>query len=292
MPKYKIAIDMRHGDLLVANVHEYHGNTEIYETEEDKKYNDENPQQTYKDNLEVGILGLNNRFTRLSFVCYLREDIINCPGFNKFVISMKNSKRLPQWIGTEYKHFEAVNGKEMDYDSESCNKMVSYHNIRRTPQHLGKVGCFLSHMKLLKHIVDNKINKAIVVEDDALQVNQLPEDLLTVDRFTYLGGFIMNKKITSKEPIQIDHKTGFNMLDEKYRMICTVAYYIPTYQIAEDLYKQLMAMKRWRAIDITYGNIIKNPLYVYPAVYLEEYGESQITNVKKTKFANEFYKQS
>ena len=292
MPKYKIAIDMRHGDLLVANVHEYHGNTEIYETEEDKKYNDENPQQTYKDNLEVGILGLNNRFTRLSFVCYLREDIINCPGFNKFVISMKNSKRLSQWIGTEYKHFEAVNGKEMDYDSESCNKMVSYHNIRRTPQHLGKVGCFLSHMKLLKHIVDNKINKAIVVEDDALQVNQLPEDLLTVDRFTYLGGFIMNKKITSKEPIQIDHKTGFNMLDEKYRMICTVAYYIPKWEIAEDLYKQLMAMKRWRAIDITYGNIIKNPLYVYPAVYLEEYGESQITNVKKTKFANEFYKQS
>ena len=82
------------------------------------------------------------------------------------------------------------------------------------------------------------------------------------------------------------------MLDEKYRMICTVAYYIPKWEIAEDLYKQLMAMKRWRAIDITYGNIIKNPLYVYPAVYLEEYGESQITNVKKTKFANEFYKQS
>ena len=41
MPKYKIAIDMRHGDLLVANVHEYHGNTELYETDEDKQYNDE-----------------------------------------------------------------------------------------------------------------------------------------------------------------------------------------------------------------------------------------------------------
>ena len=88
MPKYKIAIDMRHGDLLVANVHEYHGNTELYETEEDKIYNDENPQQTFKDNLEVGVLGLNNRFSRLSFVCYLREDILNCPGYNKFVISL------------------------------------------------------------------------------------------------------------------------------------------------------------------------------------------------------------
>jgi len=78
MPQYRIAVDMRHGDTLVANVHEWHGNTALYETEEDKEYNDMYPQQTFKDNLEVGVLGLNNRFTRLSFVCYLREDIINC----------------------------------------------------------------------------------------------------------------------------------------------------------------------------------------------------------------------
>jgi len=78
LPQYRVAIDMRHGDILVCNVHEWHGNTALYETEEDKEYNDMYPQQTYKDNLQVGVLGLNNRFTRLSFVCYLREDIINC----------------------------------------------------------------------------------------------------------------------------------------------------------------------------------------------------------------------
>ena len=69
---------MRHGDILVCNVHEYHGNTELYETEEDKLFND-TAKQSFKDNLEVGVLGLNNRFSRLSFVCYLREDIIDCP---------------------------------------------------------------------------------------------------------------------------------------------------------------------------------------------------------------------
>ena len=289
MPKYKVAIDMRHGDLLVANVHEYHGNTELYESEEDKKYNDENPQQTYKDNLEVGVLGLNNRFSRISFVCYLREDIINCPGYNKFVISLKDSERLPRWLDTEYKHFEGVNGKELSYDCESCNKMVSYHNVRKTSQHLGKTGCFLSHMKLLKHIVEYKLNKVIVVEDDALQVNQLPESL--PDTFTYLGGFIMNKKITSKDKIEIDHTNGINVLDEKYRMITTLAYYIPKWEIAQEVLQKLLELKRWRAIDIVYGNIIENPKYVYPAVYIEEPTQSQIQN-NKNKFANEKYSTS
>ncbi len=290
LPKYKVAIDMRHGDLLVADVHQWHANTELYETEEDKKYNDENPQQTYKDNLEVGVLGLNNRFSRISFVCYLREDIINCPGFNKFVISMKDSERRHKWENTDYKIFDAVNGKELTYDCESCKKMVSYHNIRNTPQHLAKTGCFLSHLKILKHISDYKLNKVIVVEDDALQIRGLPE--VMPDTFCYLGGIIMNKKITSKEKIEIEHKQGLNTLDEKYRMVCCLSYYIPRWNIAEDLYNKLMGLKRWRAIDVSLPNLLPEINYIYPSIFVEEPYESQIMNKKKKKFANEYYKQS
>ena len=295
LPKFKVAIDMRHGDLLVCDVHQYHGNTELYETDEDKEYNDNHP-STLKDNLNIGVLGLNNRFSRLSFVCYLRNDIIKCGnvdwhrGINKFVISLKDSERLHKWKDTEYKHFEAVNGKEeLTYDCESCNKMVSYHNVRKTPQHLGKTGCFLSHLNMLKHIVDNKINKVIVVEDDALQINQLPESLSSCETFCYLGGFIGNKKITSKEKIVVEHKQGINTLDEKYRMLCCLAYYIPRWEIAEDLYNKLMGLKRWRAIDISLPNLLPETKYIYPAIYVEEHGQSQIQNHRINKHANEFY---
>ena len=288
LPKFKVAIDMRHGDLLVADVHQYHGNTEMYETEQDKKYNDENPQKTYKDNLEVGILGLNNRFSRLSFVCYLREDIINCKGsINKFFISLENSERLSKWKDSEYTHWRAVDGVNLQYDSPECKKMISYHNISKTPQHLKKTACFLSHLNLMKHIVENKINNVIVVEDDAVLVNPLPEDL--PDTFTYLGGFIRNKKITSKEKIEIDHKKGLNVLDEKYRMVCCLAYYIPKWEIAEEIVQRLEGLKRWRAIDVSLPNILKEIKYIYPAPFCEEHSESQIMNKKKTKFANEFY---
>ena len=72
-------------------------------------------------------------------------------------------------------------------------------------------------------------------------------------------------------------------------MLTTLSYYIPRWEIAEEILQELMKLKRWRAIDLVYGNIIKNPKYVYPAVYVEQPCESQITNKMKKKFANEFY---
>jgi len=50
-----------------------------------------------------------------------------------------------------------------------------------------------------------------------------------------------------------------------------------------------MKLKRWRAIDLVYGNVIKNPKYIYPAPFVEEPYESQIMNKTKKKHANEFY---
>jgi hypothetical protein len=68
---------MRAGDHLCCDVHEFHGNTELYETDEDKILNDKLP-DIFKDNLEVGVLGLNNRFARVSLVCYLRDKLKEC----------------------------------------------------------------------------------------------------------------------------------------------------------------------------------------------------------------------
>jgi len=77
-PQFGIGVDVRSGDFLAMDVHQWHSNTEIYETEEDKLYND-TIDYAFKDNPKVGTVGLNNKYTRLTFVCYLREKILNCP---------------------------------------------------------------------------------------------------------------------------------------------------------------------------------------------------------------------
>tara|TARA_B100000214_G_C23969018_1_gene629139 strand:+ start:1829 stop:2986 length:1158 start_codon:yes stop_codon:yes gene_type:complete len=77
-PQFGIGVDVRSGDFLAMDVHQWHSNTPIFETEEDKKINSK-LDKVFNDNPEVGTVGLDKRYTRLTFVCYLREKILNCP---------------------------------------------------------------------------------------------------------------------------------------------------------------------------------------------------------------------
>lgn len=77
-PQYGIGIDLRQSDFVAMNVHEYHANTPIYETPEDKAYNDTLENIYKRDNPEIGTAGIGEKYNRLSFVCYLREKIIHC----------------------------------------------------------------------------------------------------------------------------------------------------------------------------------------------------------------------
>jgi hypothetical protein len=77
-PQYGVAIDLRKNDFVAMDVHQWHCNTPMYETEEDKVFN-ESLEPAFKDNPEVGTVGIYKKYTRISFVCYLREKIAKCP---------------------------------------------------------------------------------------------------------------------------------------------------------------------------------------------------------------------
>jgi hypothetical protein len=77
-PQFGVGINLRNNDFVAMDVHQWHANTPMYETEEDKTYNQVIP-KVYKDNPNIGTAGLYELYTRISFVCYLREKLINCP---------------------------------------------------------------------------------------------------------------------------------------------------------------------------------------------------------------------
>ena len=76
-PQFGIGFNVRTGDFLAMDVHEWHCNTEMYETAEDKEYNKSLP-KIHLDDPTTGTQGSNKGFTRISFVCYLREKLIKC----------------------------------------------------------------------------------------------------------------------------------------------------------------------------------------------------------------------
>ena len=76
-PQYGVAIDLRQNDFAVMDVHQWHANTKIYESESDIESN-RDIISDFKDNPKIGTNGIYTKYTRLTFVCYLREKLINC----------------------------------------------------------------------------------------------------------------------------------------------------------------------------------------------------------------------
>jgi hypothetical protein len=80
-PQYKVGFNVRTGDFLAMDVHEWHCNTELEESADDKKANKELP-KIHKDDPETGTLGAERPFSRVSFVCYLRDKLRKCNNSN------------------------------------------------------------------------------------------------------------------------------------------------------------------------------------------------------------------
>jgi len=76
-PQYGIGFNIRTGDFIAMDVHQWHCNTELYETAEDKKANKNLP-RIHKDDIETGTFGAEDPYSRVSFVCYLREKLREC----------------------------------------------------------------------------------------------------------------------------------------------------------------------------------------------------------------------
>ena len=76
-PRFGIGFNVRTGDFLAMDVHEWHCNIEMVESKEEKEYNKKLP-MIYSNDKSTGTLGQDKSFTRISFVCYLREKLLDC----------------------------------------------------------------------------------------------------------------------------------------------------------------------------------------------------------------------
>ena len=80
----------------------------------------------------------------------------------KFVINLERcSDRMDnyddshtRWLATDYGDLQG---------SPFIDKMISYHSIRNTPQHLAKTACWRSHTLLWKYIITNKLNGTLIL---------------------------------------------------------------------------------------------------------------------------------
>lgn len=97
------------------------------------------------------------------------DEILNAPAF---VIHLEKSlerkdfftKNITEAGFTDMRIFKAVDGNNPIERNETY-KLFNYPKIDVEISY-GQIGCLLSHFKVLKHIIDNNINKATIFEDD------------------------------------------------------------------------------------------------------------------------------
>jgi GR25 family glycosyltransferase involved in LPS biosynthesis len=199
-----------------------------------------------------------------------------------FYINLDNAcERRKKFEGGSVERWRATSRQEVPPFIEE--KMLSMTNFAKD-KHLARCGCFMSHTRLWEHIVEQKLDDVLILEDDALQMRSLPHDYPR-DSIVYVGGFIHNRKMMDNTKPNIEHKLGINEVSfaslEEYRVLGCLAYIIPTWRVALTLLNKIYAQKRYRAIDIMLGNIGIKQYYNYPASFREEGSPSQISSREK-----------
>jgi len=211
LPKYRIAIDKRHGDHLCVDVHEFHANTALYETEEDKLLNDKLP-DIFKDNLEVGVVGLNNRYARISLVCYLRGELKSC---EKELDPVLLKRKLPP-----------VTKNTVMY----VNKLKDRKNrVKFFDKNWARCE---THEDALYRMIKHQMNNVIIIDDTCEIIGKVP----TTSKFTKKDGItILN--------IEPEGKKGIHPYKTKMKEL---AYYVPSWEIALRLLNYDTNMKKYQ----------------------------------------------
>lgn len=206
----------------------------------------------------------------------------------KYYINLKRSPERRAKFDDTWERWEATDYRDLEVDDPIFARMTSIWNTA-PKMHQAKSACFLSHYRLLQFIVKNKMNNVLICEDDAVQISPIPEKL--GETFTYLGGFFHSLRMTDGPLLcDVPSHRGLNPLDrEHHRMMCTLAYHIPRWHIAQSLLNFFDSKARLRAIDVMLFSAPLSFSYYYPAPFVEA-GEPSTIRTKKGKHADSHYR--
>ena len=84
-----------------------------------------------------------------------------------FVITLNRYDCRWAKYNKNYELFMGVDVYKIKEDNEYFKKIRNRYNIKHK-QKQNIVGCFLSHLKVMEYIVENKLNEILIIEDDAV----------------------------------------------------------------------------------------------------------------------------
>jgi GR25 family glycosyltransferase involved in LPS biosynthesis len=174
--------------------------------------------------------------------------------------------------------YSACNGMEVSTANPYYDRLKIMWNAGEKKRKCG-AGILNSHINLIKLIADNKIDQALIVEDDVVidykKLEKMKLDKLPQDSLIYFGGVLhpptsfKDKKWSYEKTIQ-NFKNGINKIDPtKYRIFGGFGYYIPKWEIAKELYEIFEQKPKLKPLDTEMTYLQKKGIikyFYYPAM--------------------------
>jgi GR25 family glycosyltransferase involved in LPS biosynthesis len=189
------------------------------------------------------------------------------------------------------KRIQAVDGKDFtDEEKEYWGSRKNFRTMCNIKERVyGRVGCLLSHKKLLEYALENELDNILILEDDVNirdipDINDIPKDT----DILYFG--IILQRIKEEE----EKQTGkYIKIDTEYiKVFGTHGFYIPSLEKIKEIYNILFSLKRNGSIDCDIKNqihprgnsYILNPCPITDSeLFISEIGykEGRYKNLKK-----------
>ena len=200
-----------------------------------------------------------------------------------FVINLRRDHEKWGKYKTKYNdgllsRYSACNGMEMSRANPYYNKLKIMWNAGEKKRKCG-AGILNSHMGIIYEIAMNKIDKALIVEDDVVidfqKLRKMNLDKLPQDSLIYFGGVLhpptsfKDKDWNYKKTIK-NFKPGINKIDsKKYRIFGGFGYYFPKWEIAKELYDIFIQKQKLKPLDTEMTYLQKKGVikyFYYPAI--------------------------
>ena len=190
-----------------------------------------------------------------------------------FVISMDNEVGEKRRSLLNYE-FEWI--KSVEIDEELRGRFIFRHNAGEKHRK-GVMGCFASHLHIMKKIVDEKLDDVIICEDDTFMIDKI--DTKNIEEVCLLSGrihhptnWVEDKNFQKNVVDTIKFEEGVNSIDyNSYRWTGADAIYYPSYKKTLELYNDIMLTKRFKHLDIMIANnrYIKYLYYPTPFIMID-----------------------
>jgi hypothetical protein len=188
----------------------------------------------------------------------------------------------------------AIDGQKFTKEEQSYwMDRKNFNSLSRDPNKVfGRVGCYLSHLTLMKYALDNNIEPLLVLEDDCRFLTNTNDVEIRIPQncdIYYLGGLYWWKAdntnktfryledelgeavFESDEDDVLDETEDFTLANFRdslfyqnnvrifpkyFRIACTYSYILPTRKHIERLYNEMLSVSK-KAIDMMYVTYVQ-----------------------------------